>query len=502
MVWDGAAGIDIAEIGGPSYNVMDGRTIKSFEKIDIENGAFDTFVFLQAFIDTADHDEVEVIADRFDTIVLDPFLEWSRTADATTSQMIFEALVEGQALQVRTALDSYVVGPANDSFVSTGRSWPASSGSEGGVADQPWVGAIHRRDETRYLIRWSSAGTMTPETLSVDAEHGVIELDMRNGLENRMRLDLAKLAAQSARRLDIIADPYDEVFLVQSECWSDVEPMAAEFKFNQDIRSLPGLPFAVSAHLPAQLAIVANAARKSRIEAWTDSDGFFYLSADVQSRVDSIDLTNGKANVLMVRNDGRLLSRGPIRVSGDPGVDGIWLEGSAGWRIEHSDSGATASVPLGAASMIKLELQPGLNLRILPTPPYVSDPMLADVSAYPGLRDERSTATNMIVSRGGYVRLSTEQLHGKSRIDVTNGIANVVELSPTLLAGAEDRVEVMGDRDLDLFLPIDLTAISGAAAGTTEWRASDQTDAPRPNQRVIVHGLDIRLRPNSVVTVE
>lgn len=203
-----------------------------------------------------------------------------------------------------------------------------------------------------------------------------------------------------------------------------------------------------------------------------------------------------------MRNDGRLLSGHTVHVDGDPGLDVLWLEGSAGWRIEYLENEVRASVPLGTRSMIQLAIQPELGLRVLPVPPFVSDPTLSDVPAYPGLRDKRMTAGRVVVSRGGFVKFSAEQLHGQSTIDVTNGIANVVVLSPALLAGAQDSVEIIGDRDLDLFLPIDLTPVSGAAAGTTEWRANGSANASRSVQRVIVHGLDVRLRPAAIFPVK
>ena len=256
------------------------------------------------------------------------------------------------------------------------------------------------------------------------------------------------------------------MLLLQPKCWAEASDPGQDAR--RAIVTKPDFPLPIS--IEGSAKFIGSIRTGRYLEAQALTLGFAHLSAGQWRRIDALDLTNGARDVVMLRNDNALRRDYPVRVAGDPGLDEIWLEGSAGWQIEYRDFGVVAVLPGGIGRTITLEFGPGLGVRVLPEPSFLTDPRLRNLASYPGTRDEPSRSAGLYVTRSGHVRLSANQLVAKERVDLTNGAANVVEVSPDQLALAGERVEFRGDPGLDTLLLIDMPLPVARADGWITWR--------------------------------
>lgn len=282
---------------------------------------------------------------------------------------------------------------------------------------------------------------MLPDLSSIAA--GPITLDLHNGQHNVIGLDLGLLGAGVARELRLEADTTDRVVLLQRDCWRVEQGAAggvsvARFEASSET--------AIS--VTADAALLRQARTGPVVTAVAETPGTRHLNADLSGVADEIDLRNGGRDVVILRNVA-LRQETPVIIAGDPGLDEIWIEGSAGWQVEHGPLGATASTPVSDEGRIAIALYPGLALRLLPTPPFLSQPSMAHVPFYPGAPDAVLAGSGLYVTRGGTVRLSRLQLDNRHRLTFINGIANSVHLDFSQVLNDENRVILSGDPQRD-----------------------------------------------------
>lgn len=483
---DGGGGIDTFSMPPGTHIVFNGRRHGSLEVINTRNGRFDTIAVLEGFIRTTELNEVEMVSDWYDTIILDPHLEWRAQPDVAFLGLVFEAVdQDGVELRIRTPIDANVIGPKSDLLLTV-------DGLSDGRPGHALLGNLHKSDpeaegEDRVKLTWLGPGTITPD-IAQGWNSSRILIDAANGEDNVLLLDLRKLPDEERIELSIEADAFDLLRFVQPACWLDETVPAPE---GVVLATHPAAPVQVRLTVPSSLT------KQSAYPDWTvilsQEQRFFHLSADATKPVDAINLRNRVPDVLMVRNDVRLRPGHWVELVGDPGLDEIWLEGTSGWELEFADNGVVASTSIGRDRPLRLAFGAGLKIRKLPPPAFLSDPRLKEVEFYPGIADEPSAATGLLVSRGGYVRFSEKQLRDKLSIDFTNGIANVFELRPDLFLGRGLGVSLFGDPGLDEILPIGMPPAERNANGNWMW----QVKTPNGTRRIIAEGFDLRLGAES-----
>ncbi len=483
---DGGGGVDTYSMPGPADFVFDGNGIRSFERIDIRNRQFDTVAILEGLFETSDSGEIQVIADWFDTVVLDPTLDWSASLDVEGEGMVLEAQATESTWRVWVPLGvNLITAPTNP--ILTTAAWSQPDAVDAG---DPWQGVMERDGQMRHVLYWPEAGEADLEGLADLLSVETVLLDLQNDAPNRLQVDARALAGISGTTLEIRADPQDRLHLTQPACWSppaEVVPGDTRLLLQSAPSALDGIALSGPPSLQP----------KPLDEAWLPvmvpvaEDGpFFHLSADTARMVGAIDLSDGQQTVLMISLDGRLFTDQPIRIEGDPGLDSVWLDGAAGWTLEQQGGGVSAMVPYRDGNTVELQFGAGIRLSVLPRPPYIDDPRLSRISHFPGMPDEPTGAAAMSIVTGGTVRFSADQLDGVSRVDFTNGIENVIELNPENIAKAARSLAITGDVGLDIVRATGLIQLGGPdqAAGSTVV-----FEAPRGGagggQRVTVQGL-------------
>ncbi len=460
--YDGREGIDTFRIGtARTFSPRPERHI-SFETFDLRNDLFTVFVVDAQVIATTDTNEIEVLADDYDQVILDPRYEWDSHVDSAFRGIAHVTTVNEEVLTLRTSFDTYVIGP-NQSGVRVSPAprrdvtWPLGHGSRA----RP---ALHNTviSDSRTIIRWDDAGIVLADIREIEAEDGIYEFDVKNGLPNALVIDINEVVGPTPRQLHITADAEDRLILLQQPCWS------IDRAGNQVVmRTLENAPQSLSIMAESELY------EKYRVERYIASSarspGVRHLSSEGRRVIDGIDLKNRGKDTLIIRNTPHLREDFPVFIRADEG-DEVWLEGSAGWELQFRDYGVFATVPAGFGGSRILWFEPGTIVSILPPAPGLSDPKMLDLGFYPGTKNEPSDGTGLIVSRSGGVAFSQAQLQGKSRVSFENGAANTIRLSPDIFDGTQTEILLVGDPGLDLLAMDDMPAHRILENGNIVWQ--------------------------------
>ncbi|NVO57460.1 hypothetical protein HW561_16815 [Rhodobacteraceae bacterium B1Z28] len=460
----GGDGLDTVALDGPTHLIAGRGRLESVERIDVENGQFDTVVILAEFLATADRGEVDVRADWFDTTILDPRLQWERTPSASFSDELLKTQINGVDAQVRVPVGAFVV---------TGQDLPAITATEGPVGEYAWApGTLAEPDDDgsgndiqNISLRWANAGTARPDLSAIQLSAQKAKLDFRNGAANLIEIATGHLLSRDIGEIHLLTDEYDRLFIADPHCWArqgHTDPdMARLSSQQQDGRS-------VEIHLSKSLLSQSSDGQPRLGRA--EHPGVWHLSHDTRQVLDAIDLRNAGKDYLILRNDMWLRRTPQPVILGDPG-DEIWLDGSSGWSIAFNDQGLAASNPAGyQAAPLVIGVVPGLILRKMPMPEFLADPALLDLPHYPGTADKVREAGTIYVTRGGYVGLSAKQFANRKLIDLTNGRQNILRLHPADLDQTATDLEIRGDPDLDILSATEMPEPEIAADGTYVWR--------------------------------
>ncbi len=478
-IYNGLGGVDTFIWKGPGHFSPRPQTFLSMEIIDTQNGAFDTVIVNGETILGTERGELELITDWYDQIILDPRLRWDRTIDDAFTGQIFRSKSAGGPVLVRTALDAYVVEPPSMALQTP--EGPLGVFSLEHVPGAQAQSSVDSPDGQVVELAWPNAGRVEPNLESLRGAGGRVILNTENRASNAVVIDVAALMGRAPRQIVFTGDMDDRLVMLQEECWEISD--AGELGQKQAV---------FNAGKPNEITLFADRQhlRRGRNGTFTlgsaGSPNYRHLSADVNYVLDAIDLRNNGRDILIIRNDARLRSGFPVIVDGDEGVDEIWLEGSAGWRFEYQNYGLVATVPNGPDSQLILAFAPGLKVGILPTPPFLNNPALLSLPAYPGTRDEPSDHTRLFVTRGGFVNFSAQQLAGKSVLDLKNGIGNVLRLSSENLANVGEDLLIIGDNNQDTILSDGLPEMGHGPQGRIVWHIE------RPNgkiQRITARGI-------------
>lgn len=463
-LFDGAGGIDTFKVRGPNHIFPRPGVIKSFEVFDLENGLFDTAVISAEVIATTELGEIEVFTDWFDQVILDPDMTWSRTTDAAFSSQIYTTIFDDRELTVRTDLNTHVLSPSG---------WPLQT-TQGplGVFDHvARSSGILRKSPSNHtgadvMFKVATANSdvvylhMTPQ--EKDAKR--IEIDTRNGSVNAVMIDINNMDPSIDREVTFKGDVFDRLILPQLECWdiaNDPSDALGVARYSGDRHGEITLIASRHHFAPRRLGRF-TAGRPKRT-------GVLHLSADGNHLYDQINLANGEPDHLILRNSGHLRPNFPVIVHGDPGLDRVWIEGGAGWKMEYQDLGVAARVPHGADADLILAFMPGLEVSLLPAPGFLSDPRLLELPFYPGIGNEVREQTQLFVTRAGFVKFSANQIENKALIDFTNGAANTVLIAPEQLTGSSETLELYGDLGLDTILTLGMPTPVASEEGRFTW---------------------------------
>jgi len=464
---DGGGGIDTFWINGPTYFLPRPERLKSLEVFDMKNGLFDTVVVNADMIATTELGEIEIISDWFDQVILDPEVNWLRTIDDTFSSQKFKTVQSGETLTVKTDLKAHILAPSELPLVTK----EGPKGAFDPKTVKTVVMGLHPSEtdtaDAAFHLRSPNADVVQFNFKALDDQMKRIVLNTEDGFSNAVVIDITKVNLSVDREFVFNGDRFDRIILAQPGCWSvsdasdDVQNTARYLKGNQGGMTLT----ADAHHLKAWRAGRFTVGR-------VQSPGYRHLTADGIHAYDQIDLVNGGPDTLIIRNSAHLRPDVPVVLRGDPGLDHIWLEGSAGWTLDYQDKGVVAQVPFGKDADITLAFMPGLEVSILPVPVFLNNPEMLELPAYPGLTDDVRDKSTLIVTRAGFAKFSANQLANIEHVDFTNGIANTVLISPEQLVSARPALQFHGDEGLDTILAIGMPdAITDSQKGLT-WTLS------------------------------
>lgn len=475
---DGGAGRDVLIYRGPSHVVVGRGKIGSMERIDIRNGQFDTITVLGEVVQATSSAEVDIRADEFDTVVLDPRLSWTLLPDPSLAFDTYSATIDDKSLSVLVAPGTFVLSGQMSQEVTTVAgvegeyTFPVPPSSE---TPQDVIDA-----DGQATLGWDSGGTIRPTVAETGLNVSEVDLDFTNGQINVIELCLANVIDPSGRLMRLLADPFDQFVLLDPENWTRQDIG------DPDVMRLSSEADAGSALVEMSAEFLSLGSNGALAVGFAREPGVWNLSSDMATALDAIDLRNGGTDRLILRND-RRIREGARSIVGDPG-DEIWLDGSAGWSIKYTPMGVTASSPVGTEnSYITLQFGPDLKVRKLPFPPFLAEPTLLDLLFYPGSRDRVTEASTLFVTRGGYIDLSQIQIANKSTFSLRNGSPNILRIRPDDFSLAALRVEISGDSDADIVLAVGLPTPEVMVRGEVSWTLPS-ADGPRT---IVVRGLRV-----------
>ncbi|MTI03323.1 hypothetical protein [Roseibium sp. RKSG952] len=469
----GGEGLDRIAFTGPITKVLGRGIFREFELVEIKNGQFDSLVVLGEFLQSADYGEVEIQADWFDTVVLDPRLDWTHLPSPSFSDELYKTKLDGDDLQVRVPIGTFVV-TGNDlsSILSTegplGR-YSLDFGAAAGPDVQ--VEEATQDDVSETTLTWKVGGVARPDLSSIRHNADRVVLNLNNSAANLVEIATGHLLSWHTEDIHLLLDELDRVTIADPNCWTlqghtDATLMRLSSK-QEDGRS-------AQIHLPKPILEENNG--RAPVVGHAEQSTVFHLSYDTRRVLDAIDLTNGVKDYFIIRNDGRLRSSPQTTILGDPGLDEIWLDGSSGWAINFTDYGLVATTPRGfQREPLQIRFAPELVLRKMPMPGYLQNPKLLDQPHYPGARDESSEAERIYVTRGGYVRFSRDQLANRREIDMSNGRQNIFLLREEDLTRTAPEFEIRGDFNLDLIDATEMPEPSIREDGSYVWQISGPT---------------------------
>lgn len=477
--FDGGEGVDVFQVEGPSHRVFGRGSLVNVERIVSLNDQFDTLLVLGDFVHAAEGHEIDVVSDPFDTIILDPNLNWEKTLHSSTAFDVYSSVVEGESISVLVAPGSFVVFPESLSGTESTAGpngplrWPSDAAAE--------APKLEVREDIAE-ITWSVAGAVKPSVRNLDGAINKVVFNFDNGAPNLIIVNLGHLKSRDLNEIQLTADPFDFLLLNDGPCWTiqghpNAQLMALS-NSQQDDNS-------------ARVIVPKKLFERRGLGDWRvgkpEASGTWLLSNDTQTVLDAIDLRNGGKDTLILRNDGRLrLSHGTI--FGDPG-DEVWLEGTAGWRLETGPFGTLAKLPearfeLGDAI---IRFSPGLRVRLMPLPDFLNDPSLLKLSHYPGAINEVRIGRHLLVTRGGYVGFSSTQLTNIEKISLDNGLKNILRITPMNLGQKTGILRLGGDEELDIVIAEGLPEAIADDEGGHSWLLENENGS----LRIIVESLEV-----------
>lgn len=487
-VLDGGKGNDTITVVGPRERTFYNEGWVSFEHVNGKNGFFDYFVLTGEYIATTDNGVVWVDIDHFDTVLLDPFLDWSAIGN-TSGRLGYHADYNGERISVLAYSEDMILNPGAISFESN----PARIiKSRKRTADAPDVGMTNLDGEAVPIMRWYNAGDITSDVFSQAPASDKIVLEIRNSGPNTITIDLDDLTPDRQWNFRIFSYGSDRLKLAQPNCWTGT---ANTDKGEYTLTSQPGLPVDVVITIDQSLRATMDTPRP-RVIAEARTPGFYFTGSEIRQLVDGIDLTNDAPDILLIRKDGWFRTNAPVRIAGDPGLDKVFLDGSVGWTLNQNRGRMVATAPHGKNTTMTLEFDKGLSVQILPGARFLTAPRLAETAYYPGTPDKSSKQSKFVITRGGAIRFSTTQMTGKGLVDMTNGVANTFVLTPEIFAETKDEVQIFGDAGLDQITLVDMPDPVLGDDGRLLWTL------PRDNKNpvtIISDPLDIK-RPASSFT--
>lgn len=471
--YDGGDGVDTFTVSGPSYFSPRPDRIRSIEVFQLENGLFDTIIVNAEMILGTERGEIEIISDWFDQVILEPGLDWSRSVDAAFSSQILTAVISDRTVTVRTGLNTSILTPTGmpletregplGVFDPDTRSTVVLNArpSESEGSDAILKLRARKRDIVRLNLR------------KLNEEIRRIVLDTKEGFSNSTIVDINEIDLSYDREIIFDSDELDRLVLVQPECW-DISKTAEKGKKKARYKSEKGTELTLTAashHFDPRRT-------GPYVIGSVHEPGYRHLSADGQHIYDQFDFRNGGPDTFILRNSMHLRNGIPLVIRGDVGQDHIWLEGTAGWRLEYWDNGVVARVPFGGDKDIILAFMPGLKVSVLSTPHFLNDPAMLDLPAYPGIANDVGDYTGLVVTRAGFVKFSQNQLENVENLDLRNGIANTLQITPDQLSLSADGLHLKGDKGLDTLLAKGFSEPESNGKGQYIWRLtrSDGTE--------------------------
>ncbi|MEO1317851.1 MAG: hypothetical protein AAFW01_14880, partial [Pseudomonadota bacterium] len=456
--YDGRGGVDTLRFDGPATMVLGGDRFRSLEIVNVANGTFDVIAPLARYFSKLEYGELEIVADFFDVVILDPALEWTATLEPGERQRL-TASDWGGDYTIILHLDVTVWRGPVESVVTTA-DWPSRIGHPAAPATvAPHAGVSAFADAWDAPAPDEAADRpATVIRVSGDAAgERVRRFDLRNGKPDLLEIDLLDLLDEGDVLLEVMADAEDRVALAQPGCWQIGSRDAPEGDAEGRVWLAGGSDLGPRITLTAPAAMLPEPywqlepPSPDRRPVWVRSkgDAFYHLGTDIRVRADAIDLADGWQNTLVVRADGRLIAGRPVRVRGDIG-DRVWLDGSAGWRLEVVGGAARALVPAPDGHYRILQFEAGVEVGLLPAPGFLWDARMTALASYPGAADAKLRGSKVTLSRGGSVAFSATQMEGIEAIDLTNGLPNRLVLDPARLAMAAGVITVRGDPGLDI----------------------------------------------------
>ena len=380
--YDGGDGIDTFTVSGPRYISPRPGRIRSIEIFQMENGLFDTIIVNAEMILSTERDEIEIVSDWFDQVILEPGLEWTRSVDAAFSGQIFTTVISDRTVKVRTGLNTSILMPTR---------LPLET-SEGplGVFDPDTRSTVVLNAKPAESEDSDAILKLPPRNHDIvrlnlkklDEEIRRIELDTRDGFSNATMVDINEIDLTHDREIIFNSDELDRLVLVQPECW-DISETTEKDKKQARYRGENGTELTLTAtshHFDPRRT-------GPYVIGSVYEPGYWHLNADGRHIYDQFDFRNGGPDTFILRNSMHLRNGIPLVIRGDAGQDHVWLEGTAGWRLEYWDNGVVARVPFGGDKDIVLAFMPGLKVSVLPTPHFLYDPAMLDLPAYPGIAE-------------------------------------------------------------------------------------------------------------------
>lgn len=441
----------------------------------MRNGQFDTFVLPQSFFEAAGGN-VEVTADLFDTVVLDPDIDWRTEKERDDIQFFRGQSPTLGELTFKAPPGTLILTRPKRTIVPLPQQpAPAIGSQEPAAAAASTAGAIS-------IVRWAQSGWIAIPSKQVGPLGQKAFINMRNDSPNVMGLSLHAFRHVAHADIRFTADRSDRIVLAEPACWMPAKPSDAD---NVPLATLEGIAPSVTVTGERPRARLRADLEHSTIVATSENGGFHYLQTDVRRRIDAVDLANALPDVLLVRPGNALPTNRLVRVSGDDDGDRVWLHPSYAWTIEHGNDGLIARAMMGQRRWQGFVFARGIRVALLPRPAFLTASALAGVPFYPGLADKVARRKNlrMIVSRGGYVRFSKNQQFHIRSIDLRNGAANGIIVDPGNISFRDQPLVISGDRSQDYVILRGFTAAAQPDGELPPYREYVMRD--RSSKRIV-----------------
>lgn len=123
----------------------------------------------------------------------------------------------------------------------------------------------------------------------------------------------------------------------------------------------------------------------------------------------------------------------------------------------------------------------------MPYPEFLDDPSLLELPHFPGAINEAREALHLLVTRGGYVAFSSNQLTNIERISLNNGLKNTLRITPENLGKRAGILRFNGDEGLDVILAEGLPNAIVDDEGDYTWLLNNESGI----LKVVVEKIDV-----------